>query len=139
MHRILLLRRPEMGCFLHIHSPLASAFAVAHRAIPACVEDMAHILGGETRCAPYTEGGRNTALGEAAAEAMGNRSAAVLLANHGAVVGGRDLEEAVVAAQVLEKGAAIVLHAEALGGVQPLPPELVNAERDKFLYKYGKE
>lgn len=139
VHRVLLLRRPDLGAIVHTHSPYASAFACAQRTIPVCVEDMAQIIGGEVCCARYVPGGRHKELAQAAWEEMGEEAAAVSLANHGPVVGGRDLAEAVVAARVLEKAAQLAIFASALGQCVIISPEHVREERLRFLYKYGRE
>jgi L-fuculose-phosphate aldolase len=139
LHRLLLERRPDLGAIVHSHSPHASALAAAHRDLPVCLEDMAQIIGGTVHCARYTPGGRHRDLAEAACAAIGPDAAAVLLANHGPVVGGRNLDEAVIAAQVLEKAARVYLYAESVGGGCPIAPELVAEERHRFFFKYGKE
>ena len=139
LHRLLLERRPDLGAIVHSHSPYASALAAAHRDLPVCLEDMAQIIGGTVHCAAYTPGGRHRDLAEAAAAAIGNTAMAVLLANHGPIVGGRSLDEAVIAAQVLEKAARVHLYAEAVGGGHAIAPELVAEERHRYLFKYGKE
>ena len=69
--------------------------------------------------------------------AMERTGAAVLLANHGVMCCGRNLEEALVASQILEKAAAMVLAAGGTGKVIPIPEEFVRSERHRFLYKYG--
>lgn len=139
LHRLMLLNRPDMGAVVHTHSPYASGIACARKSIPAIIEDMAQIIGGEVKCAEYSPGGRHADLANAAVEAMGKDSAAVLLANHGPVVAGRDLAEAVVAAQVLEKAARVYLYATSAGGCTSIPAEFVSEERDRYLYKYGRE
>jgi len=139
LHRLLLERRPDLGAIVHSHSPFASALAAAWRDLPVVLEDMAQIIGGTVRCAAYTPGGRHRALAEAAAAAIGTDAVAVLLANHGPIIGGHDLNEALIAAQVLEKAARIFLLAQAAGGAHPIAPELVIEERHRYLYKYGKE
>jgi L-fuculose-phosphate aldolase len=138
LHRQVLAARPDLGAVVHTHSPYATAVAAARRPLPVCVEDMAQIIGGPVQCARYVPGGRHRELGAAACEALHPDSAAVLLANHGAVVGGRDLAEAIVASQVLEKAALAFLFAERLGGAHPVPPHAAAAERDRFLHKYGR-
>jgi ribulose-5-phosphate 4-epimerase/fuculose-1-phosphate aldolase len=50
---------------------------------------------------------------------------------------GRDLAEAVVASQVLEKAALAYLLAQPLGGANVIPAELAAAERERYLCKYG--
>ena len=47
-------------------------------------------------------GGHHMELAQAAVDALGDHSCAALLANHGVIVGARDLDEGLVAAQVLE-------------------------------------
>jgi L-ribulose-5-phosphate 4-epimerase len=137
LHRMVLLKRPDIGALVHSHSPYASAVACAHRAIPVLMEDMSQILGGEVACAPYVPAGRHEDLGRAASEAIGDASMAVLLGNHGPVVGGRNLAEALVAAQVLEKAARSLIYTTVLGGAVEIPAESVASERFRFLYKYG--
>jgi L-fuculose-phosphate aldolase len=138
MHRRLMLRRPDLGAFIHTHSTYASTLSCVGRSIPACVEDMAQLIGGDVRCAPYVCGSFHDELAEGACRTIGEDSAAVLLANHGSVVGGRRLAEAVVACEVLEKAAAMTVHAAPFGGVIPMPPEMVIEERQRFLYRYGR-
>ncbi len=137
LHRQLLLARPDLGAVVHTHPPSASALACAHRDLPVMVEDMAQIIGADVRCTSYTPGGRHQALAAAAVAGMGEGTA-VLLANHGVVVAGRTLAEAVIATQVLEKAAFIYLSAVPVGGIVPIPAEMVAEERHRYLYKYGK-
>jgi L-fuculose-phosphate aldolase len=139
VHRLILLNRPDLGASVHTHSPYASAVSCARRSIPVISEDISQIIGGETRCSGYVPAGRHRDLAEAAWEAMGQESSAVLLANHGPLVGGRDLAEAIVAAQVLEKAAMAMLLTPSIGGPTVIPEDLVKEERHRFLYKYGKE
>jgi L-ribulose-5-phosphate 4-epimerase len=138
LHRQVLRNRPDLGALVHSHSPWASVCACAHRSIPVLADDMAEVIGGEVRCAPYVAAGRHRELAQAAAENIGPDACAVLLGNHGVVAGGRDLAEAVVASQFVEKAAMILIHAEALGGVRPITEASWREERHRYLYKYGK-
>ena len=138
LHRQVLLERPDLGALIHSHSRWASVCACAHKTIPVLVDDMAEVIGGEVRCAPYVPAGRHRQLAEAAREAIGPDAGAVLLGNHGVVAGARDLDEAVVACQFVEKAAMILVHAKSLGGARPIPEALWREERDRYLYKYGK-
>ena len=83
LHRMLLLKRPEMLVSVHSHSPYASAVSAMRRTMPVVLEDMSQIIGGEVHCAEYTPAGRHRSLAEAACESIGDVAAAVLLANHG--------------------------------------------------------
>ncbi len=139
LHRQLLLQRPDLGALIHTHSRWATVCACARKTIPVLVDDMAEVIGGEVRCAPYVPAGRHRELAEAAREAIGPDAGAVLLGNHGVVAGARDLDEAVVACQFVEKAALILVHAQPLGGARPIPETLWREERDRYLYKYGKQ
>ena len=138
LHRLLLQRRPDLGALIHAHSPLASAVSCMGRSIPVMLEDMAQIIGGEVRCASYVPAGRHRELGANAARTIGGDAAAVLLGNHGPVVGGRNLAEALVATQVLEKAAGCFLSCGSRR-VRSIPRASVESERERYLYKYGTE
>jgi L-fuculose-phosphate aldolase len=137
LHRQLLLARPDLGAIIHSHSPWASVCACAHRSIPVVSDDMAEVIGGEVRCAPYVPAGRHRELAQAVRDTIGTDACAVLLGNHGVAAGGRDLAEALVASQFVEKAAMILVQAQALGGVHPIPETLWREERHRYLFKYG--
>lgn len=138
LHRQIMLERPDLGALIHNHSPWASMCACAHRSIPVITDDMAEVIGGEVRCAPYVSAGHHRELAKAARETIGPDAGAVLLGNHGVVAGGRDLYEASVACQFVEKAAMILVHAEAIGGARPIPEPQWREERDRYLHKYGR-
>lgn len=137
LHRVLMLERPSFGALIHAHSPFASVLACAHRSIPVMVDDMAEVIGGEVCCSPYVSAGKHQALAQAARETIGPEACAVLMGNHGVIAGGRDLEEALVAIQFVEKAAMILIQAESLGGVKTIPEDLWREERQRYLFKYG--
>lgn len=121
-------KRPEMGAIVHVHSPWASAYAVAHQPIPMLLEESAQILGASVPVASYAHAGSKE-LADSACEALGKEHKAVLLANHGLVGLGRDLEEALLVCVIAEKTAMIGLMAGALGTVNSL-----SAEDVKYLH-----
>ncbi len=138
LHRALMLERPAFGALIHAHSPYASVVASAHRSIPVLVDDMAEVIGGEVRCSRYVSAGKHKEMAQAARETIGREACAVLLGNHGVVAGGRDLQEALVAVQFVEKAAMILIRAESLGGAVPIPEPFWREERHRYLYKYGR-
>jgi len=138
LHRQLMLERPDFGALIHSHSPYASTVASVHRSIPVLVDDMAEVIGGEVHCSIYVSAGKHKEMAEAARKVIGKEACAVLLGNHGVVAAGRDLDEALVAAQFVEKAAFILIHAQPLGGAKPIPDKLWREERYRYLYKYGK-
>jgi len=138
LHRQILRARPDLAAIIHNHSPWASVCACAHRSIPVLADDMAELIGGEVNCARYVPAGHHRELAQAAREAIGADATAVLMANHGVLVGGRDLQEAIAGCQIVEKAAMALVHAGAIGGVVPIPEEAWREERHRYLHKYGK-
>jgi L-fuculose-phosphate aldolase len=138
LHRQLMLERPDFGALIHSHSAWASVCACAHRAIPVLADDMAEVIGGPVHCASHVPAGRHQALAASVRRAIGPDTTAVLMANHGVMVGARNLQEATAASVIVEKSAMILIHAEAIGGAKPIPEDLWREERHRYLHKYGR-
>jgi len=100
-HRDLYAARPEFGAVLHAHSPFAVSLACLRLEIPPFHYMIARFGGDTVRCADYAIFG-SQALSDAALRAMEGRSAC-LLANHGLLVAGRDLDQALALAIELEE------------------------------------
>ena len=136
IHRAVLKKKSSVGAIIHSHSPYATAVSCLQQSIPVFVEDVAQIIGGEVRCARYVPAGQHTKIAEEVGDTIGEENA-VLLANHGVLCCGRNLDEALVANQILEKAALMMLAAGGRDKVIPIPEEFVRSERHRFLYKYG--
>lgn len=91
-HRDLYAARPEAVAVLHAHSPFATSLACLRRDIPAFHYMIARFGGDTLRCADYATFG-SQALSDHALAALAGRSAC-LLANHGMLVFGRNLKQA---------------------------------------------
>ncbi len=107
-----LYERFDAGAVVHTHAPMATAIACVVDELP-CVHYSMLLLGGTVRVAPYETFG-TPELAEAVAEALEGRTAA-LMANHGAVVYGVDLEAAIEASLLLEWACTVYWRARALG------------------------
>ncbi len=70
--------------------------------------------------------------------ALRGRNAA-LMANHGALCLGRDLDEAFTCCQVLEKGCRAFIEAEFLGGAKPINRVEAAIMHQYYLRKYAKK
>jgi len=93
-HRDILQNRPEIGAVIHTHSMFATTLACLHQEIPP-FHYMIAVTGGDSiRCAPYALFGSQL-LSDNALIALADRKAC-LLANHGMIALGRDLEEALM-------------------------------------------
>jgi L-fuculose-phosphate aldolase len=91
-HRDILASRNEVNAIVHTHSMFATTLACLHKDIPP-FHYMIAVVGSDTvRCAPYALFG-SQALSDNALAALQDRKAC-LLANHGMIALGRDLEDA---------------------------------------------
>ena len=114
----------EVGGVVHCHPPNASMFAVAHRPIPASIEEVIVYVGGDIPVADYATTGTDELAAEVVRH-LGDRGA-VLMANHGLLCVGKSPADALHTALVVEHTAKIMFGAEVLGGVQPLPDKIAN-------------
>lgn len=100
LHHDIYAAFPEAGAVLHAHSAFATALACQRAEIPPFHYLLALFGGSTIRCAEYATFGTQ-ALSDAAVAALQGRRAC-LLANHGMVVHGRDLDHALLLAVQLE-------------------------------------
>lgn len=135
-HRDLYAARPEAGAVLHAHSPFATSLACLRRDIPPFHYMIARFGGDTLRCADYATFGTQ-ALSEAALRAMENRSAC-LLANHGMLLHGRDLKQALDLGIELEALCEQYWRACQLGQPIVLDAEEMRTVLDKFGH-YGQQ
>jgi L-fuculose-phosphate aldolase len=112
-------RRYRAGAVVHTHSPQAVAVSLVLDELP-CVHYQQLLIGGPVRVAPFAVFG-SAELADHVLAALQGRSAA-LMANHGAVVHGRTLDEAVEGALLLEWACGIYLRAAAAGTPRVLDP-----------------
>ncbi len=118
LHRTIYAEREDVHAVVHAHPPVATAFAVARRSLEDCVLPELVLTLGRVPLAPYATPG-TPELGRSVVEAI-HGSDAVLLANHGAVTVGPDLETAYFTMERLEHGLRILFYAELLGQVTSL-------------------
>jgi L-fuculose-phosphate aldolase len=130
-HRDLYATRPEVGAVLHAHSPFAVSLACLRYDIPPFHYMIARFGGDTIRCADYAIFGSEL-LSTVTLSAMQQRKGC-LLANHGLLVAGRDLDEALALAIELEELCEQYWRACQLG-----EPVLLNAsEMDEVIRKFA--
>ena len=126
-HLDIMRARPEVGGIVHAHAPFATVLAMARRPIPAC-HYMIGVFGGtDIRCADYATYGTK-ALSEHALKALEGRNGC-LLANHGMIAAGKNLEHAMWLAVELETIAKQYYHALLIGGPVILPDSAIEEAR----------
>ena len=99
-HRDLYAARADAGAIVHAHSPFATSLACLRLDVPAFHYMIARFGGATVRCAGYATFGTQ-ALSDAVLLAMAQRRAC-LLANHGMLVLGDDLAQALALGVELE-------------------------------------
>lgn len=135
-HRDIYSSRPEVEAIVHVHSLAATAFSTLRRELPP-FHYMIAVAGGDTvRCAPYALFGTQL-LSDVAISALDNRKAC-LLANHGMIAVGRDMEEAVAITIEVESLCAQFMLASQVGEVSILDPEQMAEVIEKFK-TYGRQ
>ena len=135
LHRAVLTARPEAGAVVHLHSTHATAVSCmapegGDAEIPPLTPYFVMRIGRRLPCVPYYRPG-DAAMEPAVFEAA-KAAKALLLANHGPVVSGRTLEDAVHAAEELEESARLALLLRG-AGARTLTP----AQVDDLLNTFG--
>lgn len=137
LHTAILRARPEIGAVVHTHSTYATAVASLRRDLPAVHYYIATAAGGPTvRCAAYATFG-TPELSENALAALEGRFAC-LLANHGLVVLGTTLADAVRRTHDLEIIAQQYVLAVSIGTPVILPDDEI-ARVARYLSTYGSQ
>jgi L-fuculose-phosphate aldolase len=129
--------RKNIHAVIHTHQMNASTVAAAHREVPPILDDMAQIIGPSVRVAKYALPSTKK-ITRRTIKALKGRNAA-LMANHGAVCVGLDLEEAFVVCQVLEKACKAFIEAEFLGGAKHINRFEAHLMHQLYIKKYSRE
>jgi L-ribulose-5-phosphate 4-epimerase len=133
IHSEILKARPDVNCVIHTHPPYSVALSATGRPIKCYAQPAAlfyEALGVYTDTINLI---RTPAMGEGVAKALGPHRA-VLLKNHGVVVTGRDIAEAVVSTIMLENAAMAQMIVEAAGDPAP---EFPRADIEKLKKDVG--
>lgn len=99
-HRDILASRIDINAVIHTHSMFATTLACLHKDIPPFHYMIAVAGGDNIKCAPYALFGSQQ-LSDNALTALKDRKAC-LLANHGMIALGNDLEDALAVAVEVE-------------------------------------
>jgi L-fuculose-phosphate aldolase len=137
LHMEIYRTRKDAGAVVHHHAAHASTVAAARREVPAILDDLAQIVGPSVRVADYALPGTKK-LVRKTVQAMKGRNAA-LLANHGAICVGRDLEQAILCCEILEKACRSFIEAEFLGGAKEINRFEAWIMHQYYLKKYSKK
>jgi L-fuculose-phosphate aldolase len=118
MHLLFYRMRPDVRAVVHAHPPVATGFAASGIALDEPLVAEVVISFGEIPLAPYGTPG-TPELSEALRPLVPGHDA-ILMANHGVVTCGHDLQSAYMNMEKVEHCARIVLVSRQLGTPQPL-------------------
>jgi L-fuculose-phosphate aldolase len=139
LHEGVYRTRTDVGAVIHGHPPHATALGATGAELAPLTHDGVLFADGVGRFAD-PDLIVDDEQGAAVATALGNRRA-LLLANHGVLVVGKDVPWAVLTAATLERAARLQSIASTLGELRPIPAELARElqpvkYRDEFVAEY---
>ncbi len=124
-HKAIYKARPELSAIIHAHPPGLVAFSIARKVPDTNIVPQARDICGEIGFAPYGCPGSED-LGEKIANEFKNkRFKAVIMENHGVVLGGKDMMDAYQRFETLEFCCRTIVNAGRLGNVNVLTDEQV--------------
>ncbi len=118
LHLSVMKARPDVRSCVHCHPPHATAFAVAHEPIPKCTMPEFEVFLGEVAMTKYeTPGGQKFA--DTVLPYVKDTDT-IILANHGTITYGSDLEDAYFKTEIIDAYCRILILAKQLGHVEVL-------------------
>jgi L-fuculose-phosphate aldolase len=130
LHSAVYTARPETGAVVHTHSPYATTLAVLQQPIPAVHYIIARLGTCAVPVVDYATYGSDE-LAQNAFAALAGGTRALLLANHGTLTIGDDLETAAANARILEILATTYWRALAVGTPAILPDDEIASVRER--------
>jgi L-fuculose-phosphate aldolase len=121
LHLAIYKNRPDVQAIVHCHPPHATAFAVAGVPIPQCVLPEVEVFLGEVPTAVYETPGTQK-FAETIVPHL-KSSNTIILANHGTVTFGPDLEKAYWNSEIIDAYCKILILARQLGNVNYFQPQ----------------
>jgi L-fuculose-phosphate aldolase len=113
-HKAIFAKRPDIKSIIHAHPPALVAFSIVRKQPDTNLIPQAKAVCGEIGYAPYALPGSEE-LGAVIAKQFIGTCSAVILENHGAVVGGSDIIDAYERFETLEFCARTIIAAKTIG------------------------
>mgnify|MGYP002778035419 CR=1 FL=1 len=121
LHLAVYRNRPDINAVVHCHPPHATAFAVAHEPIPKCILPEVEVFLGEVPIAKYATPG-DQRLPDTIVPYVKDCNT-ILLANHGTVTFGPELENAYFNSEIIDAYCRILILSKLLGRVNFVSPQ----------------
>jgi len=126
-HKAIYEARPDIKAVVHAHPPALVSFSIVRKLPDMNIIPQAKHVCGPIGYAPYALPGGEE-LGEKIAVEFSKGVNAVIMENHGTVVGGTDLKDAYVRFETLEFSARTIINASTIG----IPAYLSNDDIDSY-------
>lgn len=135
MHTMFYRNRPDVGAVIHTHAPYSTVFGVIYEPIPPILTEASTCIGGPVRISPYHRPGTEE-LAEAVLKDMGS-DVCIILAHHGLLAVGSDLEKAFDTTLAVETSARLVILARSMGAqINTVPQSEIDVLRKMYLEYY---
>jgi L-fuculose-phosphate aldolase len=115
LHLVVYKLNPAINAVVHCHPPHATAFAVAHEPIPKCVLPEVEVFLGEVPISKYETPGDQRFADTIAPYVKDCNT--ILLANHGTITFGPDLQNAYFNTEIIDAYCHILILSKQLGRV----------------------
>jgi L-ribulose-5-phosphate 4-epimerase len=128
LHTAFYRQRADVNAVLHTHAKYSTVFSITGKpSMPIVLAEAGMLLGGPVPVAPYARPGTE-AVGEVTVKAAGKGRAAIM-ANHGLVTVGEELDRALKVAVAVEEMAHCIVLASSLSA----SPSEIEASEAKIL------
>ena len=124
-HKAIFECRPDLKAVIHAHPPALVSFSIARTIPDTNVIPQAKHVCGPIGYAKYALPGSEE-LGENIADIFKKNFSAVIMENHGTVVGGSDMKDAFQRFETLEFCARTIINAKTIGTAKTLQDELID-------------
>ncbi len=134
LHLAIYKERSDVNAVVHTHQMYASILSVMNiqKPIPALFDEIAFAIGHEVAFVPYALSGTPELAANVAATVT-NKCKCYIIQNHGAIALGKDLQQACLHAEMLEKISMVYYHSlAARNEVHTLPEPILQLVQQLF-------
>jgi len=125
MHSIIYQKRSDVNAIVHTHQIYGSVFALINTPIPALFDEVSFSLGQMVEIIPYALSGSSELTNNVTGK-LSNNANAYIIQNHGILALGKNLDKAILHAELLEKVAQIYCLALSTGKtIRTLPDSTI--------------
>ncbi len=133
-HKAIYDVRPDITAVIHAHPPALVSFSIVRDIPNTNIIPQAKDICGEIGYAPYGMPGSEELGVKIAAQFEGTKTMAIIMENHGTVLGGSDMMDAYTRFETLEFCARTIINAKTIGEPVMLTDEQIKEFQDQIPY-----